>query len=205
METIASNGDRTRQIVRDNLARIRLISVAGPIVCDERQTRRLLSLLKNRREWEIDLPLLSLAVHTPEEEDAAKAFVQGFGRELGRYVIARQNGHNESVGHAIELFRREFDPEADAFTAKRQSLFLTRRGGKGKASFVSPFLGGQGTTCGEWTRPMVRKPDGTLIKGFMKASVAVGCLRSNARTVTSTCPIQTAWISRSIGMISLTS
>ena len=174
METIASNGDRTREIVRDNLARIRLVSVAGPIVRDERQTRRLLSLLNRRREWDIEPPLLSLAVHSSEEEDAAEAFVQGPGRQLGRYVIARQNGHNESVGHAIELFRKEFDPQADAFTVKRQSLILTKRGGKGKANFVSPFLGGQGTTCGEWTRPMVRKPDGTVIKGFMKASVAVG-------------------------------
>jgi DNA repair photolyase len=174
LETIAPNGDRTRQIVRDNLARIRLISVAGPILCDERQTRRLLRLLKNRQEWEIEPPLLSLAVHSPEEKDAAEAFAEGAGREFGRCVIVQQKGHNESVGHVIQLFRKEFDPEADAFTVKRQSLFLARRGGKGKANFVSPFLGGQGTTCGEWTRPMVRKSDGTVIKGFMKASVAVG-------------------------------
>jgi DNA repair photolyase len=151
-----------------------LVSVAGPIVCDERQSARLLRLLRNRRAWGIEAPLLALAVHSSEEEDAAKAFVEGPGRELGHYVITRQNGHNESVGHAIEVFRGVLDPQADAFTVKRQSLFLTRRGGKGKASFVSPFLGGQGTTCGEWTRPMVRKPDGTVIKGFMKASVAVG-------------------------------
>ena len=86
----------------------------------------------------------------------------------------RQRGHNETVGNAITLYRKEVDPAADAFTAKRGSLFLTRRGGKGAANFVSPFTGGAGTTCGEWTPPMVRNPDGTVLKGFMKAAVAVG-------------------------------
>ena len=77
------------------------------------------------------------------------------------------------MGHAIDMFREQFDPTADPLTAKRQSLYFTRRGGKGKPSFISLFLDGAGTTCGEWTRPMVRNPDGTVIKGFMKASVAV--------------------------------
>jgi DNA repair photolyase len=174
METMNSNNDRTRQIIRDNFARIRLISVAGSILSDERQTRRLLRLLENRREWGIELPLLSLAVHSQEEEDAANAFAEGAGRELARYIIVRQKGHNESVGRAIEVFRKEFDSQADPFTVKRQSLFLTRRGGKGTSKFVSPFDKGQGTTCGTWTRPVLRKTDGSIIKGFMKASVAVG-------------------------------
>ena len=131
-------------------------------------------LLRNRRDWGIQLPLLMLALHSEEEEAAAEKFRLGPARELARLATVRQEGHNETVGHAIELFRREFQSDADPFTAKRQSLFLTRRGGKGKPNFISPFLGGQGTTCGEWTRPMVRKPDGTIIKGFMKAAVAVG-------------------------------
>ena len=115
-----------------------------------------------------------MAVHNEGEESAAEEFKAGPASELARFLTIRQRGHNETVSHAIELFRQQFQPDADPFTVKRQSLFLTRRGGKGKPSFISPFLGGQGTTCGEWTRPMVRKPDGTIIKGFMKAAVAVG-------------------------------
>ncbi len=168
------SNDQTREIVRRNLARIRLISVAGPILCNERQSDRVLGLLRNRRAWGIDPPLLMQAIHNDAEMAAAQQFQSGPACELARFVCVRQNGHNETVGQAIELFRREFQADADPFTSKRQSLFLTRRGGKGKPSFVSPFLGGQGTTCGEWTRPMVRNPDGTVIKGFMKAAMAVG-------------------------------
>lgn len=172
METVAT--DRTREIVRENLRRIRLISVAGALLCNDSQTARVLRLLNTRKQWGIDPPLLMLAVHNDLEATAADKFRRGPASELARFVVKRQKGHNETVGHAIELFRNEFHPDADPFTAKRQSLYLTRRGGKGTATFVSPFLGGQGTTCGEWTRPMVRNPDGTVVKGFMKASVAVG-------------------------------
>ena len=172
METIAA--DRTQEIVRDNLNRIRLLSVAGPLLCDERQAGRVLRLLCTRKRWGIDQPLVMLAVHNAEEIAAAELFQQGTAKDLARFVVKEQKGHNETVGHAIELFRSEFQEDADPFTAKRQSLYLTRRGGKGTATFVSPFLGGQGTTCGEWTRPMVRNADGTVVKGFMKASVAVG-------------------------------
>ena len=115
-----------------------------------------------------------IAVHEPKEETAAREFQDGPARQLARITTITEKGHNETVGHAIELFRNGFDRNADPFTAKRQSLYLTRRGGKGRPNFISPFLGGQGTTCGEWTRPMVRKPDGSVIKGFMKAAVAVG-------------------------------
>jgi DNA repair photolyase len=172
METIAA--DRTQEIVRENLTRIRLLSVAGPLLCDERQAARVVRLLTTRKRWGIDPPLVMLAVHNAEERGAAGSFQQGAAKGLARFVVKEQKGHNETVGHAIELFRSEFHEGADPFTAKRQSLYLTRRGGKGTATFVSPFLGGQGTTCGEWTRPMVRNRDGTVVKGFMKASVAVG-------------------------------
>lgn len=166
--------DRTRDIVRDNLARIRLVSVAGPLLRNESQAARVLRLLEKRRQWNIGPPLVMFAVHDDEEEAAAARFQRGPAADLARFTLRRQKGHNETVGNAITLFREEFDAKADPFTAKRQSLYLTRRGGKGKPNFVSPFLGGQGTTCGEWTRPMVRHKDGTVTKGFMKASVAVG-------------------------------
>jgi hypothetical protein len=166
--------DRTREIVRRNLSRIKLISVAGPLLCDPRQSERVMKLLRNRQDWGIEQPLVMLALHDEREESEARRFQSGPARELARFTSVWQKGHNETSGHVIELFRREFQPNADSFIAKRHSLLLTRRGGKGKPNFVSPFLGGQGTTCGEWTRPMVRTPDGTLIKGFTKADVTVG-------------------------------
>ena len=166
--------DQSASIVRQNMARIKLFTVAGPLLCHPAQAHRIVQLLKNRQSWGLEQPLVMLAVHSEHEQTAAEQFQSGIARDLAQYVIVRQNGHNETVGHAIELFRKAFDPSADPFTAKRQSLYLTRRGGKGKANFVSPFLGGSGTTCGEWTRPMVRKADGSVIKDFMKASVAVG-------------------------------
>ena len=172
METVAS--DQTRKIVRENLNRIRLITVAGPLLCNESQASRVLRVLQTRKQWGIDLPLVMLAVHDDDEADAAERFQAGPASHLARFIVKRQDGHNQTVGNAVELFRNEFTADADPFTAKRQSLYLTNRGGKGKANFVSPFLGGQGTTCGEWTRPMVRNKDGTVTKGFMKASVAVG-------------------------------
>jgi hypothetical protein len=83
--------------------------------------------------------------------------------------IVRQKGDNETISNAIGLFQRQFDQTADPFTAKKQSLYLTRRGGKGKPNLISSFLDGAGTTCGEWARLMVRNLDGTVIEGFMKA------------------------------------
>ncbi len=172
METVAS--DQTRKIVRENLNRIRLITVAGPLLCNKSQASRVLRVLQTRKQWGIDPPLVMLAVHDDDEADAAERFQAGPAAGLARFIVKRQGGHNQTVGNAVELFRNEFIVDADPFTAKRQSLYLTNRGGTGKAKFVSPFLGGQGTTCGEWTRPMVRNKDGTITKGFMKASVAVG-------------------------------
>lgn len=166
--------DQSASVVRQNMARIKLLTVAGPLLCHTAQTNRVVRLLENRRTWGIERPLIMLAVHSKDEMAAAKQFQSGIAGDLAQYVIVQQKGHNETVGNAIKLFRQQFDSTADAFTAKRQSLYLTRRGGKGKPNFVSPFLGGAGTTCGEWTRPMVRNADGTLVKGFMKASVAVG-------------------------------
>jgi hypothetical protein len=169
-----SIADQSVSVIRNNMARIKLLTVAGPLLYHGAQANRVVRLLENRQSWGIERPLVMLAVHSDNEQSAAEQFQSGSARDLARYIIVRQKGHNETVGNAIDLFRQKFDPAADPFTAKRQSLYLTRRGGKGKPNFISPFIGGAGTTCGEWTRPMVRNPDGTVIKGFMKASVAVG-------------------------------
>jgi hypothetical protein len=166
--------DQSAFVVRTNMARIKLITVAGPLLISAPQANRVVRLLENRRSWGIEPPLVMLAVHNDDEHAAAERFQAEAARDLARSIIVRQKGHNETVGHAIGVFREQFDPTADPFTAKRQSLYLTRRGGKGKPNFISPFIDGAGTTCGEWTRPMVRNADGTVIKGFMKALVAVG-------------------------------
>jgi hypothetical protein len=166
--------DRSVSVIRNNMARIKMFTVAGPLLCNAAQENRVVQLLKNRQAWSIERPLVMLAVHNNDEKVAAERFQSGDACDLARYTMVRQKGHNETVGNAINLFRQHFDSTANPFTAKRQSLYLTRRGGKGKPNFVSPFLGGAGTTCGEWTRPMIRNSDGSIIKGFMKASVAVG-------------------------------
>jgi len=173
-EMTAMVDERTREIVKRNLSTIRLVTIAGPLLLHDEQRQRATALLSNRGQWGQTPPLVMLAVHNDEEEAAAKRFGLEEGGETGMCSIVSQKGHNETVGNAIALYRQKFEEAAEPFKAKRHCLFLTRRGGKGKPTFVSPFVSGQGTTCGEWTRPVVRKPDGTVIKGFMKASVAVG-------------------------------
>jgi hypothetical protein len=155
--------DQSSSIVRKNMARIKLLTVAGPLLCHAAQANRVVRLLENCRAWGLDRPLVMLAVYSDDERVAAERFQTGTAHDLARYVIIQQKGHNETVGNAIGVFRQQFDPTTDPFTAKRQSLYLTRRGGKEKANFVSPFLGGAGTTCGEWTKPMVRWAVGTTL------------------------------------------
>src|SRR5689334_7123521 len=98
--------DCSTEVVRQNLGRIKLISVAGPLLCDDRQRSRVLRLLENRRNWGIPNPLIMLAVHNEREECAANEFTSGPASELAQFATKRQRGHNESVGQAIELFRQ---------------------------------------------------------------------------------------------------
>jgi hypothetical protein len=166
--------DRTRTVVQRNLARIKLFALAGPLLCDPEACARVLRLLRNRRAWGTNRPRLMIAVHRDIETDRAERFCAGLARDLADVTIVRQKDHSETVANGLALYRKEFDAGADDFTAKRHCLFLTRRGGKGEAEFISPFTGGGGTTCGEWMPVVDRKPDGTVLKGFMKASVAIG-------------------------------
>jgi hypothetical protein len=88
-----------------------------------------------------------------------------------RYAIKRQdaglsagmvdsaNKRGEDVGLAVELFKTPWGVK------KNEILFLSRRVG-----FVGKFTQGQGTTCGEWTRPVNAKGE----KGFFKANPALG-------------------------------
>jgi rubrerythrin len=60
-----------------------------------------------------------LAVHNDNEKAAAKQFRAEATRDLVLYIIIREKGHNETISSAIDLFRRQFVPNADPFTAKR--------------------------------------------------------------------------------------
>lgn len=171
---VALAPDRTREVVRANLGRIRLISAAGPLLTAPAACGRVLRLLGNRREWGLPPPLLLLAAHDDREERDAHAFAAGPARLLARPLVVRQDRHSQSVGTALKAFREHLDPGAGDFDVKRQCLFLTRRGGKGRPEFISPFTGGGGTTCGTWTRRVARAADGTPVKGCVKAAVAVG-------------------------------
>src|ERR1700677_2976137 len=167
--------NRSRQIVKDNLARIKLIGVAGSVFCDSKQKPRLLSFLYCRPTANIDVPLLMVAVHRDVEESMLETYLSVNSlNNLAHVRVVRQLDHNETVGNALKLYRSEIDANVDDFTAKRHCLFLSRRGGKGRPNFISPFTGGGGTTCGTWTHVVKHKPDGTFSKGFMKASLAVG-------------------------------
>ncbi len=174
MEAVRIDSENSAYISRDNLAKIKLVTIAGPLLCNPNMSERASMLLSNRARWGREMPLVMIAVHNEQELKAADRLVSTYAKHVADFRIVQQKGHNETVGNAIGLFREYFDQSADPFTVKRQSLFLTRRGGKGKPKFISPFTGGQGTTCGEWTHVMSRKKNGTILKGFMKASVAVG-------------------------------
>jgi hypothetical protein len=119
--------DQSAFVIRHNMARIKLLTVAGPLLSHAAQAKRIVRLLKNRGSWGIERPLVMLAVHSDNEQAAAEQFQSGAAGDLARYIIVRQKGHNETVGNAIDLFRQEFDPATDPFTAKRQNLYLTRQ------------------------------------------------------------------------------
>ncbi len=166
--------DHTRDIVRGNLARIKLITVAGTALLHDHQADRALRVIWKRCEYGTEPPLVMIAVHNGAEANAAKAFAGRLPNGPSQCHMVRQDGHNETVGNAIRLYRERFDPHAEPSTAKRFILCLKRRGGKGKPTFISQFTGGQGTTCGEWTPVLDRDADGRPIQGFMKANLSVG-------------------------------
>jgi hypothetical protein len=113
--------ERSVSVICDNMARIKMFTVAGPLLCNAAQEDRIVQLLKNRQAWRIEPPLVMLAVHNTDEKVAAERFQSEDAGDLARYIIVRQKGHNQTVGNAINLFRQHFDPTADPFTAKRQS------------------------------------------------------------------------------------
>jgi hypothetical protein len=89
--------DQSASVVRHNMVRIKLLTVAGPLLCHTAQRNRVVRLLENRRAWGIEPPLVMLAVHSNDEMAAAKQFQSDVAGDLAQYVIVRQKGHNETV------------------------------------------------------------------------------------------------------------
>lgn len=104
--------DQSASIVRKNMARIKLLTVAGPLLCHTTQAHRVVRPLEHRRSWGIECLLVMLAVYNNDESIAAKQLQSGATRDLARYIIVQQKGHNETVGNAIDLFRQRFDSTA---------------------------------------------------------------------------------------------
>jgi hypothetical protein len=54
--------DQSVSVIRNNMARIKLLTVAGPLLYHGSQAHRVVRLLENRRSWGIERPLVMLAV-----------------------------------------------------------------------------------------------------------------------------------------------
>ena len=88
--------DQSASVICQNMAKIKLLIVAGPLLCHPAQAHRVVQLLENRFSWSIERPSVMLAVHSDDEQAAAEQFKSGTARDLARYVIVRQKGHNET-------------------------------------------------------------------------------------------------------------
>ena len=82
--------DQSSSIVRKNMARIKLFTVAGPLLCHAAQVNRVVQILENRYSWGIERPLVMLAVHSDDERIAAERFQSGVARDLAQYIIVRE-------------------------------------------------------------------------------------------------------------------
>lgn len=166
------SADPTAEIVRGNLDRIRFVAVDGRLVRSQAPALRVVRLLLNYRRWGLKPPQVMLEVHNPGEAKAADVFRRQC-EGLVHFEIVQAARHR-GIGQTLQRVQGQIAPGCSLFDAKRQTLFLTRRGGQGRPNFVSAFTGGTRTTCGEWMRVVERKRDGTRLKGFIKGAVAVG-------------------------------
>ncbi len=167
-----NNPNRTDHIAQQNLGRIRMVVVDATLLRRPEPKERVMRLLRNHERWHLDPPLVVLETHDTRETAVAEEFTRT-AKTYATFKIIQADRHRD-IGEALDLFRDEIAPRDNAFEAKRQILFLTRRGGKGKPTFVNAFTGGGGTTCGAWTRVVDRKRDGSCTRGFLKGSVALG-------------------------------
>lgn len=165
--------DQTALIVRENLGRIRLIAVASTLLLDPLSRDRVLRVIDKFGRWGLPKPVIGLLVHNDDERIAAEEFAIEVA-EKGKVRIVPEKGHNKMYGTALQIYAEEVDARAERFTAKRRTLLLARRGGGGQPQFIEPFTHGEGTTCGEWTRVVEKRSNGTKLRGFMSGCLASG-------------------------------
>jgi len=153
---------RTSQIVRDNLARIRLLAVRGSLLTRPAERERVERVLHKYDAWGLPSPSVMVAAGNAAERQAAK--------QRGWETVSPE-GKTTALGAAIDFYQKRFGRDGDP---KRHIVEFARRGGRGKANFIEPFTGGAGTTCGAWTPIVDHDTQGRPIRGFMKAVLANG-------------------------------
>lgn len=166
--------DASAQVIRDNLDCIQLVAIHAVLLQSDSSRERIHRFLSNRLSCGKSPLVLMLVCLNDEQRSVAVQLQSTYADKVRMVRIVQQSGYNKTVGNALKLYQEVFGQELKAFEIKRHCLFLIRRGGQGKPQFVDAFTGGAGTTCGEFTRPVMKKRDGTLIKGFIKANVTAG-------------------------------
>ena len=165
--------DKTGQVVRGNFSRIGLIAIDAAVLMESESCNRARRCVRNRAALGDRRFIVMMACLNPRQRRKAREFAANFPDVEFQFV--NQQDCRQTVGNAIDRFRKQHGDSLLAWEAKRRILFLSRRGGQAKKpEFVSRFTGGAGTTCGEWTRPVSYAADGTPQKGFMKAAVTGG-------------------------------
>ena len=119
------------------------------------------------------MPLVMLAVHSDDEKAATERFQLGAARDLARYVIVRQRATTKRLAMLSTCFASSSIQPLTRSLPKAEHLYLHDAVAR-KPNFVSPFWVALAQPAANGRGPMVRNADGTVIKGFMKASVAVG-------------------------------
>ena len=118
-----------------NLMRVKLIVSEGKLLTDPESRKRVVRLLRNRSQIDRDNKKVVLLVLTTNEAEAeaAKAFVDGAACDLAECHVRKSASYAETVAASIRYYAELVDSVADNYSAKRSTLILRRKGGKGKA------------------------------------------------------------------------
>ena len=149
-------------------------------------------LLENRQNMHPHLhhPFkLLITAHSDGEQQIAQTVTESLQHLVDSVETIVESGRNETAVNALRLHRKHW-PDTSEQERKTRILLLGRRGGGGKPSFIVPFTGGSGTTCGTWT-PIIAYQKGkttwiagtrsieeerlaTPIRGFLRGNYAQG-------------------------------
>ncbi len=132
---------------------------------------------------------LLITAHSDGEQQIAQTVAESLQHLVDSVETIVESGRNETAVNALRLHRKHW-PDISEQERKTRILLLGRRGGGGKPSFIVPFTGGSGTTCGTWT-PIIAYQKGkttwiagtrskeeerlaTPIRGFLRGNYAQG-------------------------------